>query len=63
MTKNADPDKYEYFGYGTGLDALGGILLSNGSGVVKNVIIYGDDMRFSLHIDNKKISSFLVNIQ
>ena len=55
LTKNGDPSKYKYFGYGTGFDARGSFLLSDSSGVVKNVVIFGDNLCFSVYIDNQKI--------
>ena len=54
LTKNSDPDKYSYFGYGKGFNARGSFSLSAGSGFGKNVTIFGSDMSLSLHIDNKK---------
>ena len=39
ITKNADPDKYSYSGYGLDL--------------IKNAIMFGVDMSSSEHIDNK----------
>ena len=52
LTKNADPDKYSYSGYGIGFDTCGYHSLLDGS-VSKNVIIFGADMSSSVHIDNK----------
>ena len=53
LTKNADNDKYKYFGYGIEFDGKGSFLHpSREDG--KNVIIFGANMSFSLHIDNKK---------
>ena len=51
-TKNADPEKYSYSGFGIGFDTRGEFSLTDGS-VGKNVIIFGVDMRSSVHIDNK----------
>ena len=53
MTKNADIDKYEYFGYGIGLDRRSSFSFP-GDGFGQNVLIFGADMSSSLHIDNKK---------
>ena len=53
MTKNADIDKYGYFGYGTGFDGRGGFSFPGG-GFGQNVLIFGADMSSSIHIDNKK---------
>ena len=35
LTKNANPDKYSYPGYGIGFDIVGTFSLSDGSGLVK----------------------------
>ena len=53
MTKNADIDKYEYFGYGIGLDRRSSFSFP-GDGFCQIVLIFGADMSSSLHIDNKK---------
>ena len=52
LTKNTDPDKYSYNGYGVGFDARGYQSLPDGS-VDKNVIIFGVNMSSSVQIDNK----------
>ena len=52
VTKNADPDKYKYSGYGIGFDFRSAFLVTDGS-KGKNVIISGVDMSSSVHIDNK----------
>ena len=39
LTKNADPDKYFYSGYGISFNVLGTVLLTN-CGFGKNVIIF-----------------------
>ena len=63
LTKNADPDKHKYNGYGIGFDSRLEFLLSDGS-VGKNVINFGAHMSSSVHFDNKiKISQFLVKDQ
>ena len=54
LTKNPDPDKYEYFGYGTGFDTLWNFSSWNGSGFGQNVIMSGCDMNSLVYIDNKK---------
>ena len=56
LTKNADPDKYKYHGYGIGFGSPSEFLLNDGS-VGKNVIIFGAGMSSSVHIDmtNKDI--------
>ena len=53
VTKNADPDKYVYTGYGIGFDSRSEFSLPGGS-MGKNVIIFRGDMSSSVHIDNKK---------
>ena len=52
LTKNTDPDKYSYSGYGIGFDTQIEYSLPDGS-VGKNVIIFRADMSSSVHIDNK----------
>ena len=52
LAKNANPDKYVYSGYGIGFDSRSESLLPDGS-IVKNVIIFGVDMSWSVHIDNE----------
>ena len=53
LTKNADIDKYRYSGYGIEFDR-DGIFSFPGGGYGQNVIIFGLDMSFTTHIDNKK---------
>ena len=52
LTKNADPDKYSYSGYGIGFDTRGEYSLSDSS-MGKNAIILGFDISSSVHIHNK----------
>ena len=52
LTKNADIDKYEYFGYDIGFDRQTSFSFCNETG--KNVIIFGVDMSSSTKIDNRK---------
>ena len=52
MTKNANPNKYKYYGYG--IEFVISFLLSDGCGLGKNVIIFDADMSSLMHIDNKK---------
>ena len=52
LTKNADIDKYRYFGYGIGFDRQSPFSIGNETG--KNVIIFGVDMSSSSKIDNRK---------
>lgn len=54
FTKNDDPNKYEYSGYGTRFDTHQQIFLSNGEWD-ENTVILGVDNSSSVHIDNKKI--------
>ena len=51
LAKNAGPDKYVFSGYGIGFDTCIEYSLPDGS-LGKNVIIFGDDMSLSIHIDN-----------
>ena len=53
MTKNADMDKYKYFGYGIGFDRHG-TSSSPGIEVDRNVIMFGVDMSLLTKIDNRK---------
>ena len=53
LTKNADIDKYVYSGYGIGFDRRGSFSFPGG-GYGQNVPIFGVDMSFTAHIDNKK---------
>ena len=48
FSKNADFNKYKYYGYGIGFDAPESFSLSFGN------IIFVAEMRSSVHIDNKK---------
>ena len=50
LTKNADPDKYKYRGYGIGFDSRSEFLFADGR-YGKNVIILG--MSSFVHVDNK----------
>ena len=52
LTKNADIDKYGYFGYGIGFDRQSSFSIDNETG--KNVIIFRVDMSSSTKIDNRK---------
>ena len=54
MTKNTDIDKYGYSGYGIGFDGRSSFSFPDGGfGENENVLIFGMDMSFSAHIDNK----------
>ena len=52
LTKNADPDKYNYSSYGIGFHSHSEFSFTDGS-MGRNVIILGADMSSSLHIDIK----------
>ena len=56
MTKNTDPDKYVYSGFGIGFGTQIEFSLPDSS-IGKNVIILGADMNSSVHIDNKEKAS------
>ena len=53
LTKNTDIDKYGYSGYGIGFDRRSSFSFPGG-GFGQNIIIFGEDMSTSPHIDNKK---------
>ena len=53
LIKNADIDEYGYYGYGIGFDRRGSFSFTGG-GYGQNVLIFGVDMSFTSHIDNKK---------
>ena len=53
LTKNVDLHKYKYAGYGIGFNPRRESSLPEGS-ICKNVIIFGDYKRLSVHIDNKE---------
>ena len=52
-SKNVNIDRYGHPGYGIGSDRKGSFSFSGG-GYGQNVLIFGVDVRFSAHIDNKK---------
>ena len=52
-TKNADPDKYKYSGYGIRFDSRSVLSFTDGN-TGRKVIIFGADMSSSVHIDNKR---------
>ena len=60
LTKKADSKKESYSGCGTGSDAQRRFSLSCGSGLGKNIIIFGADMNSSVHIDNKKKDTLIL---
>ena len=53
LTKNADIDKYGYSGYGIGFGRARSFSFPGG-GYGQNVLIFGVDMSFATHIDNKR---------
>ena len=53
LTKNADIEKYGDSGYGIGSDRHGSFSFP-ATGLGRNVIIFGVDMRSSTKIDNRK---------
>ena len=53
LTKNVNFDRYGYSGYGIGFDRKRSFSFSGG-GCGQNVLVFGVDMSFSAHIDNKK---------
>ena len=53
LTRNANIDKYGYSGYGIGFDRRSSFSFPGG-GFGQNALIFGVDMSFSAHIDNKK---------
>ena len=61
MTKNVNIDRYGYSGYGIGFDRKGSFSFSGG-GYGQNVLIFGVDMSFSAHIDNKKKDILVLRI-
>ena len=59
--KNADVGKYGYSGYGAGFDQRSTFSFP-GSGFGQNVLIFGADMSYSAHIDNKKKDVLVLRI-
>ena len=52
ITKTVDTSKYQYSGYGIAFDAGGSFSYSNNLNA-KNVIIFGCDMSFRSHQNNR----------
>ena len=52
LTKHVDLDQYKYSGYGIGFNRKGEFSFDYGFG--RNCVIFGVDMSFSVHVDNKK---------
>ena len=61
LTKNADIDRYGYSGYGIGFDRRGSFSFPSGR-VGQNVLIFGVNISFSAHIDNKKKDILVLGI-
>ena len=59
MTKNADINKYGYSGYGIGFDRHGSFSFP-GTGLGRNVRIFGVDMSSSTKIHSKKKDIFIL---
>ena len=55
LTKNADPDKYRYSGYGIGFDSCSNFSVNSEWG--KNVIVSGVDHSLSVHTNKRKKTS------
>ena len=55
LTKNADPDKYKYFGYGFEIDPRSNFSV-NGEWN-KIFIILGEGNSLSVHLNNRKYKS------
>ena len=53
LTKNANINKYGYSGSGIGFDRRGSFAFPGGR-YGQSMLIFGVDMSFSAHIDNKK---------
>ena len=53
LTKNADPDRYSYSGYGIGFNSPSHFLFSKFD-FGKNVITFGVENNSSTHTDNKE---------
>ena len=62
LTKNADIDKYRYSGYGIGFDRRGSFSFPGGR-FGQNVLVFGVDMSFPEHIDNKKKDILVIFLQ
>ena len=53
-------DKYSYSVYGIGFDKRESFSLSDGKGFIKNVIVFGEDVRSSVPFDNKTKHIFVL---
>ena len=61
MTKNVNIERYGYSGYGIGFDRKGRFSFSGGE-YCQNVLIFGVDISFSAHIDNKKKDTLVLGM-
>ena len=61
LIKNADIYKYRYSGYGIGFDRRSSFSFPGG-GFGQNVLVFGADMSFSAHINNKKNDILVLGI-
>ena len=61
LTKNVDIDKYGYSGYGIGFDRRGSFPFPGG-GYGQNVLIFGVEVSFTSHIDNKRKDILVLGI-
>ena len=59
LTKNADIDKYGYYGYGIGFDRRSHFSFP-GRRFGSNLIIFGVVMSSSAHVDNKKKDTLIL---
>ena len=60
LTKNADPDKYKYRGYGIGFNTRSEFSWAYES-IGKHVIIFGVDNSSSVHIDGRNENILLLS--
>ena len=61
MTKNVNIERYGYSGYGIGFDRKGRFSFSGGE-YCQNVLIFGVNISFSAHIDNKKKDTLVLGM-
>ena len=59
LTKNADIDKYGYYGYGIGFDRRSHFSFP-GRRFGSNLILFGVDMSSSAHVDNKRKDTLIL---
>ena len=59
MTKNADINRYKYSGYGIRFYRHG-IFSFLGTGLGRNVIIFGVDMSSFAHVNNNKYNKYIL---